>query len=398
MTTFQAPCPVCSGELTCQTSGWFRAVLKEPKFCGHCGGELIHSCPDCGKALTKLYRNCSGCGSNLYARNAAVQPSLATMSGVASPTFAPQSPTQAQERALKSLATAVEDANAMQAEVMRTLLRLNPINITVIDVTAALEPLTEDTDDDTRVQLITEAIGRIDLDTMVEDFKASENAVYGFAYEMLIQVETELVRVMPDYACRMTDIPDFGGAASAFSERIKHAVDSQDYLLEEFGRRYSQLVEHLPRYQDLMTNTGWLKMAGYFAAGFFGGDIGVLGAELWDGWSNSSDEQFVDKFFKAFVSLLEMGEEYTDTLLTACKPVIRQGCDEYMELESWADQQFRALAIRGVAIEGPIEQLCHPDIEHDEDSRAFLEVVLDNMREDGMSSRREKRLRAVAGL
>ena len=58
------------------------------------------------------------------------------------------------------------------------------------------------------------------------------------------------------------------------------------------------------------------------AAGFFGGGLGVLGAEIWEDWSNTSDEQLVDRFSKAFVSLIEMGEEYTNALLRACKPVI----------------------------------------------------------------------------
>lgn len=150
-----------------------------------------------------------------------------------------------------------------------------------------------------------------------------------------------------------------------------------------------------------MSRSGvWEYVIG-FAAGLLGGDLGVVGAHVWDDWRNKSDQEFLQSFSSAVDQFAQAAFSFMQNTESVVVPVLDQILSEFAEHSEAVNSGLERLVRRGVSIEPVFRALHYPDSDQsvvDDDVRQFLEIVLNNLRENGLSYDSERNIREICGI
>jgi hypothetical protein len=184
-----------------------------------------------------------------------------------------------------------------------------------------------------------------------------------------------------------------------FRQQFRVALQTHRQDLVSIQNHFRQLQEFHPRYHAIMTrNTVWESILG-FAAGFFGGSLGVMGAETWDNWRGQSDSDFaqsfgtaVEQFSAATLAFTQKTEQEVERVLADILQDSRGFAHALMTaLERFGERNDLTAIYRRLHEPNPADK-------PDEDTRQLLELVLTNLREQQISAGSEANLRALLQL
>lgn len=155
---------------------------------------------------------------------------------------------------------------------------------------------------------------------------------------------------------------------------------------------YQQLAEFYPRYDGIMSRSGWLDWLIGGAVGFFTGGLGIAAAVIWGGWRGMNDEQFmqnysaaVQDFINACVKFNEGGERVLNAYIQRANDVWNDAFKPMAEL-------YLALAEAGEDLES-VERRVH-EVDHAVEfaesvaAHQFVALVVANLRQEADLSKR----------
>jgi hypothetical protein len=283
-------------------------------------------------------------------------------------------------------------------ELFRVIVRNNPIWRRVETFHGRLEAIPDDASRSTVCQVVTSAIVEVDLANAVRELEEFNEILRAEVASLLSSSYDELTRALPDYRRHMPDLPDTAAAAAHSSRRMVEALASARPQLAVIEGHYRQLREFLPRYQSLMTRTGLLDVVLGFAAGYFvGGAAADIGARLWDGWREQSDQQFLESFSRAVSAFGEAAAAFTMNTEAAAEPVVQQAVGDYAEGQFSLIEGLRSLANRGYSIQNVYRAL-RAAPPRDPGTQHLFGPVLSNLRGQGLSGASERNLMALLGV
>lgn len=384
---FREPCPVCGHFVEGKRKGIFSKRLILPSYCGGCGATMHVNCTTCGRGLLHLSRFCPHCRTELYPGAAAASQS----GGV--PQQATIPPGQAQ--LLRKLEDDVADLCLFGPEMFRIVIRTNPVNLQIHQFNATLHEMPEDTSREHMAEIIGAAVAQADLSNALAELDEFDAAIREFGGSVMSELDKDLRAVIPDHRQKMPDLADCHDLSRHHSEQLIRAIHKNRDDLEILQTHYNQLRDYYPRFEKIMTRSGLLDAVVGFAAGFFGGDFGVAGAELWDDWRGRSDTEFVEIFANAVDEFSTAGLEFTQRMEAQTEPAIMQIAADVKEYYGTMLGYFRQFVLSGWDLEPFYRQFRAVGEPLDEDARQGIEFVLDNLREQGMSTRSERNLRTL---
>jgi hypothetical protein len=312
----------------------------------------------------------------------------------------------------KMIAQLREDATDIQpflAELIRVMVRLNPVNIEIHEFLGFINQITENTPRQETVQLVQAAMQSVDLTNAVSMLDEALDAVTEMGPELVKSYTSDLVSVWPEsrqlVRHRWLDDPIKEG--ENLQQQLRRAVQAHWQDLIVIQNRFRQLQEFHPRYHALMTrNSVWataLWFAAGFASAFFVGPLGAVGAEagaqFWDNWRSKSDKEFVQTFANAVGLFSEAALSFTQKTEEEVEYVViglLEDLDDFTQgviaaLESVAESMDVTAIYHKLHDPDPSDKL-------DDDSIQGMEIVLSNLREQKISARSESNLREMLGI
>jgi hypothetical protein len=167
-----------------------------------------------------------------------------------------------------------------------------------------------------------------------------------------------------------------------FRRQIYGSLHSQRNTAVRIFSHYATLSEYLPRYVEIMSRSNFGDYVVGFLAGFFGGQLGVAGAGIWDNWRESNDNDFVDKFVNALQSFLDDCRDYCSSVEDGLSLVFDRYLDEMSQIHRNVFNYFETLAESGTDVEALYYENRQFKDPIDDDEQAFFEIVLQNIQDN----------------
>jgi len=252
---------------------------------------------------------------------------------------------------VSDIQTDMGDGLLVLKEVLVVSWRVNPVGISFHLISEACHSVNESTPNEQRAAVIGQALSSIELQGVEEFERVLKEAIIctlrGYREEMCAIAARAYPEVSEVIQCSLSacEQVDHG----VFAHLIDSALQGQSTLYTALVRDFRQLRKFLPRYEQLMNRSSVGDWLTGFAAGWFGGYLGAVGAGLWEDWRNSSDAEFLQKFGAAidnyvqrsidfvqggedalnvvFDRIIEQLEMLNDALLTAYSDLEKQGFD-----------------------------------------------------------------------
>lgn len=202
-----------------------------------------------------------------------------------------------------------------------------------------------------------------------------------------------LVQEMPSDITTRYPRLEVWGRGFAVSEKARTALATKlavglEGLRPDYDKilgYYRQLVDSFPRFQQIKTRSWWASFLAGGGLGYVAGPVGVLGAVLWDGWKNKSDNEFMDFYGNAI-----------DDFISSCVDLSSRGepivADQFGLVETMCDAGYNrlramyvALARQGVdlvALEKAVEKDQRKTFAQESEWREVFEVILANLKQD----------------
>lgn len=307
----------------------------------------------------------------------------------------------ANRRLIAQLREDAADGELLWPEFVRVALRLNPVNRQIYEFLGFIHQVTESTPRYEIARFVQEAMQQVDLTNAVPMLDEALDFIANCGPWWVKSATADLLVAWPEakqvIRHRWANDPEKEG--ESYRQQLRCAVQTHRQDLVVIQNHYRQLQEFHPRYHAIMTRSSvWESILG-FAAGFFGGSLGVIGAEAWDNWRGQSDSEFaqsfgnaVDQFSGATLAFTQKTEQEVESVLAA----IRKDSQEFTlgtmsALESLAEHKDLTAIYR---------KLHEPDPTNkpDDEGRQLFEIVLSNLREQRISARSEANLRALLQL
>ena len=281
--------------------------------------------------------------------------------------------------------------------------RINPVATSVVGFTEVLNEIDESTDNSRRSALFGEAISSIELQEFIEFEKGFLDSVKGTVGAYSKDVTEVPIRVYPDtrkfVVSALASAPDID--VGFYCGQIQKAIKAQKASYNGLHRHFQQLQEFYPRYSNIMDDSLAEDLLIGFTAGFFGGGLGGVAAEVWDGWSNCSDEEFIQKFGSAADDYIQRSNDFTDGGESALVMVFDRLFDEFEETNECLFKVYESLEEDGLDMQ-PIyleHRKVPPDLYDEEGVSDFIELVIQNLSENrSIPSRRVRNIREIIGL
>jgi len=310
----------------------------------------------------------------------------------------------------KMIAQLREDATDIQpylAELIRVMVRLNPVNIQIYEFLGFFDQVTEYTPPQEKAQLVQDAMQSVDLTNAVSMLDEALDTVTETGPELVKSYTSDLVSVWPEsrrlVRHRWLDDPIKEG--ENLQQQLRRAVQAHRQDLMVIQNRFRQLQEFTPRYHALMTRNSFWETALGFAAGFAGAAFGIplvgveAGAQVWDDWRSKSDSEFVQSFVNALGLFSEAALSFTQKTEEEVEYVViglLEDLDDFTQgviaaLESVAESMDITAIYHKLHDPDPSDKL-------DDDGIQFMESVLSNLREQKISARSESNLREMIGI
>ena len=291
------------------------------------------------------------------------------------------------------------DSELLIGEIMRVAVRLNPVNIQIYNFLGIIDAITENTPRPEIAKLVQQAMQQVDLTNAAQMLDDALDGVTSVGPEMIKDYTSNLTTVWPEsiqlVRHRWLDDPNKEGAL--IQQQLQRAVLAHRSDLEVIQKQFRQLQEYHPRYHAILTRkSAWEYVFG-FAAGFFGGALGMVGAQVWDDWRGKSDGDFVQSFANAVNQFSQSGLAFTQKMEQDVEFVVEAFLKDQRDF-----MQGTISALESVVNIKDISDIYHksrePGKPNDENLKQFFEIVLTNLREKKISPRSESNMRELLGL
>lgn len=388
MATKAIPCPACHSDIPVKIDETLRKVIDIAKFCPSCGIQIHRRCPNCNSSFSKLTPFCHQCGKEVHGRQKQASTSLISLSAEA-------------DQLLNRLRQDALDSAKLIRETLLVVTRCNPPNLAAhrfYEIVASISDNTPRTEIATLVgQALNEAQGALDTEAL-ENWR-------GFAGNIVTEVvaatRKSLDATLSDWRTYISHpwIEQPESHAQRIRLQLETAMSVNLRDVSVIQHKYRQMCEFYPRYQEIMSrNEVWDYVLG-FAAGFLGGQVGAIGAQVWDDWRNKSDRDFIQSFTAAVEQFTQASFSFMQKTEASVVPVV----DQVMaELGTQCDAVIGGLdklARKGKSIATVFRALHFADeTVVDDDARQILEVVIANLREQGLTHNSEHNIREMLGL
>ncbi len=379
-------CPVCSSDLLTEFDDLKNEIVTLPNFCSGCGSKILSNCPGCNHTFRELARFCSECGAKVYGN---AQPETHSQTESTSSNQADA------ENMLARCRNGIPVGRRVIREMFLVMVRLNPANRSAHIFCDAVSHITETTSRPEIADIVGTALNEADLSEAQADLKSSHEAIWQMAND--ISVIEILERKFP--TClqfikghEWIDSPE--KIREAFADRMYRQVTLHTLELATIEEHYRQLVEFYPRYQEVMNRSGFLNGLVAFAAGFFGGNLGVAGAEMWANWQGRNDQEFLEIYGRAVDDFTNAAFSFTQKTEEAVQSVVEQFADDYVSSTKLIYDGLEKAMQSGHNILPVCEALFYVDDPLEAEGAEFLELVIENLKEEGLTASEERELRA----
>jgi len=384
-------CPVCQSIVFCKKSGWFSKVIKFPNFCGSCGTKLFHECPSCHQNLPYLTNNCIHCSERLY-----VPEYKGVYTSVSQKTISEKA-----QKQLEQLKQDLYDVNLYVEEMFRLVVRLNPISQQIFHFDTILEEIETKNSSNEISSVIDEAVNSIHLDYLYEQFDEFNRSVIS-SIEGLFDERTLFEKELSHYRIYV-NITNISTEVDIIKQKMQDAI--QFYNERDFRQiknHFERIKENAPKYQSIITRTGFADFAIGFTSGLLGtllaGPLGYAasdqGLRYWENWRDASDKEFIDWFSSLIKTFIDYGYDLADYMESSCQPVINEAIHLYSEQTLAIIEGLNNAALDGINIDQAYQAIRtfgrNDSVNLDQDH--FSKIILYNLREKGLSIQSEENL------
>lgn len=389
MSTLNFECPGCSQTQSIALKGWFTKTLAKSCFCGNCGLEIHAKCPECAYQFRSVSTFCENCGSRVYSSNNSID--TENSAGALNST---------QRRQLHQLENDIADYELFQREMILVMFRLYGVNAACHQFNEILDQIDDETENAERAHVVGVAIEAVDLGSVQDNIDELAGVLHDLLSGMFGDAFKASQEALPDWERWVGSIPDVEAMMQEHQQAFVTALHANDAGIDLIGSRYRQLKEYLPRYNEIMNRSGFLDFLIGFGAGWMGGEIGVVAAEIWDDWRGESDEDFVKLFGAAIDDFIETCGAY----LEATEAELERSCDalerDLSGLMRMEIDGIERAARANVDIDPVYKKMRTVELEeeYDEEARQFFEIIFSNLKDSGLSTSSERNLRHMLSL
>lgn len=347
-------------------------------FCSYCGKRLKADNSHSGKRL-----RCPNCSETI------VVPNAPNITDVQCPSLRRQ-PTQRPIESSPYLSLRpqferdLEDSLIFLKEVLIVLWRVNPVGTTAHVFLQLFGSVDEHTTPDQKAALVSEAIANIELIDPEKYRKEFGDGISDLCHASVSETIASAERVYPQIKDFLTSCckADIDALATDFSRMTSNAIAKQDGYYTEIYNRYLQIVQFHPRYMEIMSRTGLLDMVIGFAAGFFGGYVGFVGAEIWSNWRDADDEEFCQKFFAALEHFAQTCAKFINDGEKALSVVFDRLCEQIRAIEHRVFDAYAKLESAGWDIAPLYQSYRYVGEPFDDDTTQLFKLALGNLEEN----------------
>lgn len=384
-------CPVCQFIVLCKKSGWFFKVIKFPNFCGSCGARFYHECPSCHQILPYLTKNCIHCNERLYDSEYKETYKSASQKTIS----------QKARKQLEQLKQDLCDVNLYVEEMFRLVVRLNPISHQVFHFDTILEEIETKHSGNEIANIVDEAVNSINMDNLHSQFahfnREVISSIHGLFDERTL-FEKELSRYR-----KYVKLIDISTKIDIILKKMEAAIQFyNDRDLMQIKNHSDLIKENTPKYRSIITRTGFMDFTIGFASGFMGGMLaGPLGhaaseqgMRYWDNWRSSTENDFINWFSSLITTFINYGRNFADYMESSSQHVINEIIQLYSEQTLAIIEGLNKAALDGVNIDEAYQKIrtFGRDSSIDPDQKYFSKIILNNLREKGLSIQSEKNL------
>jgi hypothetical protein len=295
----------------------------------------------------------------------------------------------------------IEDCLLITKEALIVLWRFNPAGIGAHLCQQLFENINDSTPPDEKAVMVAQTLESIEI-VPVETYEADfSNGVAEFCKGISGEIIKGAIKVYPQIEEFLKSAAGDEDTAitQSFTRMTLSAVGKQRGHYEQLEKHFKQLQEFLPRYTSVMSRTGFLDGILGFAAGFFGGYLGAVGAQAWDNWRGSNDQEFCQKFGSAFEQFAKACYDYTVNGEESLSLVFDRLTDETRRLHHKIFDAYEELESSGWDIEPLYRQYRTIDEPLGDDAKQFLEIAISNLEENrSIHYRSIENIRQLLGL
>lgn len=304
-------------------------------------------------------------------------------------------------RMIAQLREDTKDFQLFFAEMIRVAVRLNPVNIQIYNFLDFINQVVDGMEREQIAKLVQSAMQQVDLSDAAQSLDQSLEEISSIGPSGIINVVSSLLDVWPDVPKHFTHrwFDDHLKESADLQQNFRNALQRhrQDLLLIQ--NHFRQLQEFHPRYHEIMNRNNIWDFALGFAAVFFGGSIGQVGAQLWDNWRNQSDTEFAQSFSNAVNQFSQATLEFTQKTEKEVELVLSQFLCDFHEFNIGVISAMDSISDKS-DLTKIYTKLHEPDTTNKPhvELKQFLEIVFVNLREQKISPRSETNLRRMLGL
>jgi hypothetical protein len=207
-------------------------------------------------------------------------------------------------------------------------------------------------------------------------------------------------RVYPDYANFVIQNLSFhqGASPEFYAQSVQRAVEGQGHIYQALSQHYQQLQDFFPRYSALMNRSRTGGSIAEFAAGFFGGYLGVVGAEMWENWRNTNDQEFHQKFCAAIDNYVQRSIEFVNGGEEALNVIFDRLIEDIEEYGQLLFTAYSQLGDKGVDLK-PLYLEHRKPPEVNEQVRQLYAVAIQNLSENrSIPNKRLMNIKQMIGI
>lgn len=389
------PCPNCGKPVEGHVTGWLKKSTRFPAYCGNCGAKLFPVCPNCKQVLIHLTTFCSHCRRQLYKP---VKSNDATVVPIKAPQDRKLKVPDKVKRLLRKTWSDVNDTCLFWREEYHVVVWLNPIQVQVKQFSESLQWIDEKATGEERADIIDKTLTEINL----EDNKASadyEQSVWDFTRDILFLWHDALVKVLPDYAMRLSTLPDPTKRGEQFRASLSEALRSKNDDLQIMISMLNQIREGCPEFRSIISRTGWLDSLVEGLAWATGHPFIAIMKGLSCEFTQKSDEEFINAYSKTIDDFIGFSNQRSEAIENAVDKVVLQVLTYVRQLSQACLQGVATLATSGLDVALIITTLgfyAGPDSDEEKD---FNEHILTSLRDKHLVDlRAEQNLRSLLGI
>ncbi len=292
---------------------------------------------------------------------------------------------------LQEMMRDARDVRVLMKEILIVVWRLNSVGIAAHLFIEALNSLDKYTENSYRAALIGDVIQAIELPELSQYVSDVKSTIVSFFDESMADLIKVPLGVYPDVAGCIDERlrPLVVDVSPVFGSLAEEAICKHQSAYTQLNCHFRQLREFFPRYYELMNRSIVADRIVGFAAGFFGGQFGVVSTKIWEGWRYSSDRDFLNKFGSAIDNFVQTCVKFQEGGENSLSIVFDRLLDEFENVENVLFDIYRELEANGKDIKPLYEKHRELPKELDQDTKQLLQIAISNLSENRAISTRQ---------